>query len=734
MYFKFLKLVSFKNIIFILISVNLIISAYLPISINANAPHDDTLFYRLGQQFSAFNWLGSYNSGTFLKGPIFPFFIGFAEILNIPFRLLESFLVVAASTYFILNLKKLQLDKLFLIIIFCFLIFYPFVNSVSNYRLLREIIYPWFLLLVFSELILIYFNVKNNSNFETFFLNSLRLGFFLFLFWNTREEGLFIIPGFVFAFLLLTLFFFKKIKKIIFVFFVSLSFLFFFNLMLKNINSYVYGYPVIVEFKDKNYIRGMNAFYRVKQNVDYEFAAPSKETWKKIFKNSKTAQKLEEFVFGPQYYGWSQMACANLNNSHWENHGFKKRYNCKGRMPAGFMLFAIRDAFLPLGLNSPKKISNFLNNIHLEIDSACKNGKLDCHNIPDILIPFETYSTKIMLESLKLLPLSLKTSFIIPFPAPNSTFSNGSDEDLSEMAKNLKAKVFPTYKLQNENYLKKLNINNEFKKYFLTKDFLDNSALDYVKYNRHGILEIKGFIRNQILNEEKIIINIDNKKICYPKILQSKKEIQSNFECKIKYILEENQAISLKALYKTDSGKFEIISNTKNINKLIKNQFDEKCYLENNPDVKSAVEKKEMKSGYEHWINYGINEQRKCVPLFTKYFEKKNKDEFSYYSLSKLSYKVDYLYYILFKYFYSIFPIFLIAFIYCVYKKKEYFILISCLIILSISFTRVFMLSIFHVNYMAPISGHYLMLSIFLNHLVFILIMSFVVTIFLRFF
>ena len=50
----------------------------------------------------------------------------------------------------------------------------------------------------------------------------------------------------------------------------------------------------------------------------------------------------------------------------------------------------------------------------------------------------------------------------------------------------------------------------------------------------------------------------------------------------------------------------------------LKNKFDEKSYLEVNPDVKNAILEKKLKSGFEHFIKYGIEEirfgQRKIHP------------------------------------------------------------------------------------------------------------------------
>lgn len=723
MNFRINKIITYQNSIIFLITLNLICSFFLPIALNANAPHDDTLFFRLGLEFSSLNWLGNYFSGTFLKGPIFPIFIGISQILDVPLRFLESVLIIFCSFYFIKSLEKMNFDKIILLLIFFLLIFYPFNNSAANYRLLREIIYPWFLLLIISELIYIYYNIINDSKLKIYFFNSLKLGLFLFLFWNTREEGLFIIPTIILTFSLILFFNLNKLKSVITVIIISFSFLLLLNNILKNINSYFYGHPIIVEFKDKNYVKGMNAFFRVKQNIDYKFAAPSKETWKKIFENSKSAKKLESYVFGPGYEGWAKMACDHLNISHFENHGLKKNYNCNGRMPAGFMLFSIRDAFKPIGIDNPKDLSRFMKDIHEEIDAACKNGKLDCHDIPDILLPFETYTIQTLKDAIKFFPLSLTTSLMLPIPAPNTTFSSGSKNDLQKMSSNLKSKIFPTPNNLILDY-KVLDYDKEFFKDLSYGITSKESVFNFIEYNNSGILKIGGTININNITQSNFIINIDNKKICYPKIIINN-ENSDYFLCEVYYPLKENEKIFLKVFYINKNTELIEIETAEEIEKALLNKFDEKCYLENNPDVQQAVNQKIFLNGYEHWLKHGINELRKCSPLYKNIIENKIENDFNNNIFSKISFKTDLIYFQIFKVIYFLILPLIFLFFYIVYKTKDYFPIILCVLLFSASLTRITILSVFHVNYMAPISAHYLSLSIFINHLIIIILFSY---------
>jgi len=168
------------------------------------------------------------------------------------------------------------------------------------------------------------------------------------------------------------------------------------------------------------------------------------------------------------------------------------------------------------------------------------------------------------------------------------------------------------------------------------------------------------------------------------------------------------------------------------VKKILLNKFDEKCYLENNPDVQLAVKQKIFLNGYEHWLKHGVNELRKCSPLFKNIINIKIENDFNNNFLSKISLKADYIYFNMFKLIYLIFPLIVIIFSLYVYLKKDYFPVILCVLLFSASLTRITILSVFHVNYMAPISAHYLSLSIFINHLIIIILFSYSLNFFIK--
>ena len=79
---------------------------FIPLNINPRAPHDDTLFYRLGLNISNGLWLGTYDPTTLIKGITYPLFIAASIKSLIPLRVLEAILTCISSLYFIASLYK----------------------------------------------------------------------------------------------------------------------------------------------------------------------------------------------------------------------------------------------------------------------------------------------------------------------------------------------------------------------------------------------------------------------------------------------------------------------------------------------------------------------------------------------------------------------------------------------------------------------------------------------------
>ena len=325
-----------------------IITVYLiPISIIPNSPHDDFLFFNLGSFFSEFKWLGPYNNLTLIKGPIFSLFIGFSILLSIPFRIFEALMIVSVSAYFISYLKKINIHTFFLLILFILLIFYPFQYTSVDFRLLRQIIYPWIILMmtVSFSYITYYLIINSISRLNTkIFIHAIIFGASLFLFNYTREEGVWLFPVIIMFLILLIFLSFKK-KNLILLFktlFLSFCTYFLLYIFLISLNFFAYKTTTITEFKNPDYVYGYSSLFLAGIDED-TFYAPSKETWNEIYAVSPSARELKSYIDSDAYSAWSETGCNGLRNGH---HRTLRDLDCDNKMVSAFFFMGNKRRYM----------------------------------------------------------------------------------------------------------------------------------------------------------------------------------------------------------------------------------------------------------------------------------------------------------------------------------------------------------------------------------------------------
>ena len=211
-----IKLINNKSDIYFLIGlffiaiVKIFSSVFIPLNILPNANLDDALFFRLAENISKGNWLGVYENSTLIKGFFYPFFIAISIKLQIPLRVLESSLICISSMYFIFLFKGI-FTRTLLVFLFSILVFYPYQYGVVDFRILRDMIYPQLLLIIFTASLFLLSPALNNHRFSRInYLHILILSTSLFLFINTREEAVWIFPSIL---LILGILFYKFYKN-----------------------------------------------------------------------------------------------------------------------------------------------------------------------------------------------------------------------------------------------------------------------------------------------------------------------------------------------------------------------------------------------------------------------------------------------------------------------------------------------------------------------------------------
>ena len=91
-----------------------------------NSPHDDLLFVTQAHNLLSGKWLGPYNQFVMIKGAIYPLFIAFAYLLNIPLLTAQQLLFWFASLTAVWAIHPAVQRKWLLPLLFLVLFFNPF--------------------------------------------------------------------------------------------------------------------------------------------------------------------------------------------------------------------------------------------------------------------------------------------------------------------------------------------------------------------------------------------------------------------------------------------------------------------------------------------------------------------------------------------------------------------------------------------------------------------------------
>ena len=434
---------NFFYIAILFISLFKISTAYfIPFSILPNSPHDDFLFFNLGTYISEFKWLGPYNNFTLIKGPVFPIFIGSSIMLQIPLRIFEALLIVSSSFYFMLFLKKINVKNYVLLFFFAVLIFFPFQYTSVEFRILRQIIYPWIILIIFTSLMNIAYIVlkeKVSKINKKLLLHIFILSSSIFTFHFTREEGIWLFPFLFLVILLIFYLFYKALKTKLFIKILFFSTLFFFLLtsLLKAFNYIAYETISINEFKNSDYVYGYSSLFLFGEDDD-TFYAPTKSSWEKMFMISPAAAELSKYIYSDAYKGWTATGCNGLRNGH---HRTLKTLDCDDRMVSAFFLWAIRDAIWEAGYQTPSDVFMYMRRLGDELHNACEINYTGCKKVHQVMTPQYTFDFKRYSNLLENLILAFNLSR--ESNRSNDAISHPPEIKIYEIAKKIKAKAFP---------------------------------------------------------------------------------------------------------------------------------------------------------------------------------------------------------------------------------------------------------------------------------------------------
>ncbi|MCB4994759.1 hypothetical protein LGW00_02130 [Streptococcus mutans] len=163
-----------------------------PWELDANTGYDDLLQLKNAISIASGNWLGkTYSYISMTKNVGYPLFLALTQLLNIPYSVLYGLLISLSSFSFIKAIQPVVKSKKLLLLIFFVIIFTP-INHGAFYRIYRNALVPWVLLLIISSYIAIFIRRRNRLS---LFLPWTILAFFsIMYFWTLREDSIWILP------------------------------------------------------------------------------------------------------------------------------------------------------------------------------------------------------------------------------------------------------------------------------------------------------------------------------------------------------------------------------------------------------------------------------------------------------------------------------------------------------------------------------------------------------------
>lgn len=344
--------------------------AVTPISILANAVHDDALFISHGRLLADGHWLGPFSQFTLMKGPGYPAFLAITAWLGFPISIMHAILNCIAVGGFCWVIWRLSGSRILTCAIFVLVLWNP---GLVQQRVIRDAIYPGQLLVFIAALSCALFCVTRRR--QVVLLGSIA-GAILGWFWLTREEGIWILPGATLLIIEGTLSVWLRTRTIWLPATATASMLFVFVLMMvafRLVNLFVYGSFVGVDFKEPNFIGALEAMQSVEVRNPIPFVPVTAQARGKIYRISPAFASLQKHLDPAGGSPWQKFGCKHYP------------WTC-GEIAGGWFIWALRDAAAAEGFyQSPARASRFFGKVRTQIDSACRQGRLVCRSSP---IPF----------------------------------------------------------------------------------------------------------------------------------------------------------------------------------------------------------------------------------------------------------------------------------------------------------------------------------------------------------
>jgi hypothetical protein len=331
------------------------------------AVHDDRLFMKLAAHLVRGEWLGPYDQFTLAKGPVYSFFIAANFWVGTPLALMQQLLYVGACATVIWALAPVMKSGWARLLAFSFLVYNPLTyEGEAMTRILRQHLTVPLGVIVAAGVIALVLRRKESWGIRAPW--AVGTGLALGLFWNTREEGIWIMPMIGMVGLALAIEAGRQgwrplrawgilAALVVFTAWIPTG-------VISALNAKHYGWFGAVEFRASEFKDAYGALTRVTVGPNLSLVPVSREARLAIYEVSPAFAELR-----PHLEDGGVAA-------KWMNHDLHPE--TEGQYLSGWFMWAFRDAVAASGHGAtPQGFIDFCGRLADEVNRACDEGRIE---------------------------------------------------------------------------------------------------------------------------------------------------------------------------------------------------------------------------------------------------------------------------------------------------------------------------------------------------------------------
>lgn len=337
-----------------------VLVAYLPIAILANAGHDDAWFWQRAHAMVSGSWMGSYNHYTLMKGAGYPLFLAINHLTGLPLSVSQALLYSVACLLLAHAVLRVSGRPWLALLLLVLVQWHPMALSWS--RIVRDNVSAAQVLLIVAGMLLALHTSTRDKHRWVWGAFS---GWVLAWFWLTREDGIWLLPALTVLITGMLVCSRPRLRQATGPLLAFLAGFLVLTGLVGTVNWSKYGRFETVDFKDSAFKDAVGALQRVRVGKAVAHVPVPVDVRERIYAQSPTFALLRPYLEG-QGRSWMEPGCAIYAHA------------C-GDYAGGWFVWALRDAVALEGGYATASVADaFYRRIAQEVGAACTDGRLEC--------------------------------------------------------------------------------------------------------------------------------------------------------------------------------------------------------------------------------------------------------------------------------------------------------------------------------------------------------------------